>query len=130
MRNFFYKVIRTVTAVYTAMLMFLVYDLVVSEVPDNIYIREGENAKLELEFPFTVKNMDSANGETEKKLCSILGIIPIKEVTVNVVEGQKVYASGEIVGIYAECPGVFVIDTCEIESMDGVLVCPAGNLVK
>ena len=50
MRNFFYKVIRTVTAVYVAMLMFLVYDLVVSEVPDNIYIREGENAKLELEI--------------------------------------------------------------------------------
>ena len=57
MRNFFYKVIRTVTAVYVAMLMFLVYDLVASEVPDNIYIREGENAKLELEFPFTVKNL-------------------------------------------------------------------------
>ena len=41
MRKFFYKVIRTVTAMYTAMVLMLCYDLIVSEVPDNIYVREG-----------------------------------------------------------------------------------------
>ena len=130
MRKFFYKVIRTVTAMYTAMVLVLCYDLIVSEVPDNIYVREGEKAELELEFPFTVSSLESAPGEAEKKLCSMFGIFPVKEVTVNVVEGQQVYASGEIVGIYTECPGVFVIDTCEIESENGELINPAKNVVK
>lgn len=130
MRKFFYKVIRTVTAMYTAMVLMLCYDLIVSEVPDNIYVREGEKAELELEFPFTVSSLETAPGEAEKKLCSMFGVIPVKEVTVNVVEGQQVYVSGEIVGIYTECTGVFVIDTCEIESVSGELINPAQNVVK
>ena len=130
MRKFFYKAIRTVTAIYTAMVLILCYDLIVSEVPDKIYVREGEDADLELEFPFSVRNMETTSGESEKKLCSIFGIIPVKEVTVNVVQGQQVYVSGEIVGIYTECPGVFVIDTCEIEDEEGNLVNPAKKAVK
>ena len=130
MRNFFYKTIRTVTAIYTAMMLVLCYDLIVSEVPDNIYVREGEEPELSLEFPFSVTNIEGSQGASEKKLCSMFGVIPVKEVTVNVVKGQQVYVSGEIIGIYAECPGVFVIDTCEIENSAGQLVNPAHNYVK
>lgn len=129
-RKLYDRTIRMLTAMYAAMLLFLVCDLVVSEVPDDIYVREGEEAQLELDFPFTVKSVEDENGETQKKLCSIFGVIPIKEVTVNVVEGRQVYVSGEIVGIYTECPGVFVIKTCEIENMEGNLIHPAQNAVK
>lgn len=41
-----------------------------------------------------------------------------------------VYASGEIVGIYTVSDGVFVIDTCDIETPEGDFVNPAQNLVK
>ena len=130
MRKFFYKVIRTVTAMYSAMVLVLCYDLIVSEVPDNIYVREGEKAELQVEFPFSVTSVEKTKDGVEKQICSIFGFIPVKEVTVNVVEGQQVYASGEIVGIYAQCPGVFVIDTCEVESSSGEMINPVKNLVK
>ena len=46
-------------------------------------------------------------------------------------ENEKyVYPLGEIVGIYTECDGVFVIDTCEIETKDNSFVSPAGNVLR
>ena len=130
MRNFFYKFMRTLTAMYMALVVLLGMELVSSEVPDDIYVRSGEEAKLNLDFPFVVTSLDSKDGEEEKKLCSMFGVIPIKEVTVNEVEEQEVYVSGEIAGIYTECKGVFVIDTCELESEEGELINPAGDVVK
>ncbi len=130
MRSFFYKCIRCLSVIYMVLVVLLCIELVVSEVPDNIYVREGEEAKLNLEFPFVVSSLETEEGESEKKLCSIFGVIPVKEVTVNVVDGQEVYVSGEIVGIYTECEGVFVIDTCEIESETGELVNPTGDVLK
>lgn len=45
-------------------------------------------------------------------------------------KGQFVYPSGEIVGIYTECEGVFVIETCEIETIDSEFINPAKNLLR
>ena len=115
---------------YMALVLLLGIELIVSEVPDNIYVREGEEAELKVDFPFVVSSLETESGENEKKLCSMFGIIPVKEVTVNVVEEQQLYVSGKIVGIYTECDGVFVIDTCEIESASGELVNPAKEAVK
>lgn len=130
MRNFFNKCIRTLTAMYMALVILLGMELVSSEVPDDIYVRSGEEAKLNLDFPFVVTSLDTKDGEEEKKLCSMFGVIPIKEVTVNEVEEQELYVSGEVAGIYTECKGVFVIDTCEIEAENGELVNPTGSAVK
>ncbi len=129
MRNFFNKCIRVLSAVYTALVFLLAIELIESEVPDNIYVRDGEDAQLNVEFPFVVTSLEDESG-VEKKLCSILGLIPIKEVTVNVVDEQEVYVSGEIVGIYTECEGIFVIDTCAIESSTGELVNPVEKMLK
>lgn len=129
MRNFFNKLIRFISVTYMLLVILLTVELIESEVPDNIYVRSGEEAKLNLDFPFVVTSLDT-EGETDKKLCSVLGIIPVKEVTVNVIDGQEVYASGKMVGIYTECDGVFVIDTCEIENQAGELVNPCEDALK
>lgn len=52
------------------------------------------------------------------------------EIEVSYEDGELVYPLGEIVGIYTEGSGVFVIDTCEIESMDGKFVSPAGGVLR
>lgn len=52
------------------------------------------------------------------------------EVEASISEGQTVYPSGKIVGIYTECDGVFVIDTSEIESEDGEFINPAAGKIK
>lgn len=45
-------------------------------------------------------------------------------------DGEMVYPLGEIVGLYTESNGVFVIDTCEIESMEEVFVSPAKEVLR
>lgn len=130
MRNFCGKIIKGISFIYAWLIVFLGLELMASEVPDKIYVTEGEIAELNVDFPFVIRDIETELGEAEKKLCSIFGIIPVKEVTVNVVEEKCLYVSGEIVGIYTNCDGVFVIDTCEIESQNGQFVNPAGNVVK
>lgn len=43
---------------------------------------------------------------------------------------QEVYPSGEIVGIYTQANGIFVIDTCEIETPEGNFVNPVGFAIQ
>ena len=43
---------------------------------------------------------------------------------------KEVYPCGEIIGIYTESNGIYVIDTCEIESLDGVFLNPAGHILR
>lgn len=52
------------------------------------------------------------------------------ELEVSNTEGQMVYPFGEIVGIYTECNGVFVIDTCEIETKENTFVNPAKDILQ
>lgn len=53
-----------------------------------------------------------------------------KEIEVGYSDGDVVYPLGEIVGIYTECAGVFVIDTCEIESIESEFISPAGGILR
>lgn len=52
------------------------------------------------------------------------------EIHVSVGEKREVYPFGKIVGLYTECEGIFVIDTCEIEQEDGSYVNPTEGKVK
>jgi stage IV sporulation protein B len=61
--------------------------------------------------------------------CYLLGVIPIREVALTVVEGESLYASGHVVGIYGKAAGVLVVGTSAVEAADGSYVTPAENLV-
>lgn len=117
MRNFFYKVIFSLSGLYLCLTLVFSYELLISEVPDKVYVTEGTKTEIHVEFPLVM---------TRDNLCSLFGIIPIKEVSVSVVDEETVYPCGKVVGFYTETDGVFVIDTCEIESKDGKSVSPAG----
>lgn len=120
MRKFFYKLMLGVSGLYLCLTIIFSYELLISEVPDQVYVTEGEAVDINVEFPLVM---------TEKQICSLFGVIPIKEIEVNVVDEQTVYACGKIIGIYTETQGVFVIDTCEIETKNGDSKNPAGSLV-
>ena len=53
-----------------------------------------------------------------------------QETLVSKSDEETVYPSGTIVGIYTECDGVFVIDTCEIESAENVFVNPVAGILS
>ena len=53
-----------------------------------------------------------------------------EEVLTGSLEGEWVYPLGQIVGIYTKCEGIFVIDTCEIETKDSEFISPASEVLK
>ena len=52
------------------------------------------------------------------------------EIEVSYTEEKRVYPMGKIVGLYTKCNGVFVIDTCEIESFNGQSIDIAGEALR
>ena len=52
------------------------------------------------------------------------------EVVTSKGDEKMVYPSGKIVGIYTECDGVFIIDTCEIESADNEFINPVAGVLR
>lgn len=53
-----------------------------------------------------------------------------QEIEVSYGDSDYVYPLGEIVGLYTECNGVFVIDTCEIESSNGEFISPCKGALR
>jgi stage IV sporulation protein B len=61
--------------------------------------------------------------------CYLLGVLPVKEVALTVVEGERLYASGHVTGIYGKAQGVLVLGTSQVETADGSYTSPAENLI-
>lgn len=62
--------------------------------------------------------------------CKLLGIFPIKQVTVNVVDNSEVIPAGMPIGIYTKTSGVLIIGTGTIGGADGLNYEPAYQIVK
>lgn len=52
------------------------------------------------------------------------------EIETSISNQKEVYPSGAIVGIYTLSNGIFVIDTCEIETPDGIFINPSGYSLR
>lgn len=72
----------------------------------------------------------SPNSHMSEIQCSILGIIPLKTVSVESTQRKKVYAGGFPVGIYLETKGILVIGTGDVEGLDGQTHQPAEHIVQ
>lgn len=126
------------------------YLTLVSAIPDKIYVSQsGEEINLPLPVVFTENdertketsgNISSyRNGAREDVQidnssltysCKLFGIIPVKEVTAQVVDEKSVLLGGIPVGIFVETDGVLVIGTGNVTNLHGDAVSPAENLVK
>ena len=61
--------------------------------------------------------------------CSLLGVIPVKDIQVDVVNRQKVKPCGMPVGIYMKTQGVLIVGTGEVCDINGKMQEPEGDLV-
>lgn len=57
-------------------------------------------------------------------------LIVVETTPVSASDRQVIYPCGEIVGLYVECEGIFVVDTCEIESNAGELINPSKGILQ
>ncbi len=158
MWNFFVRIYRNLLMVYVIAMAAFSYHMLMSHIPDRIYVREGESVRLTLAVPVQVYEksdaatqslFDLVRAQTGSLLqetadfgsadtvyedceltCYLFGVIPVKDIEVQVVEKQEVYASGRVIGIYEQTDGVLVLKTTEVENADGETCAPAETIVK
>lgn len=104
------------------------------KIPDEIQVVKGQEQQVQdlLEHPLlTFEDSITVSGKGSYQLqCSLLGVIPLKEIKVTPADSSSVFVSGSTVGIYMETEGVLIIDTGQIVSEDGIEQEPAKNIVK
>jgi len=82
---------------------------------------------IDLLNPFSVSSESLGKYEV---LLKLFGIIPIKEISVEVVEEMQVIPGGDIIGLQIETEGILVLGTGEVNLKDGTMAEPAKGLLK
>lgn len=113
---------------------YLGYRYLERKIPKELHVVEGEEDKITELFQSPWLKCDtsipaSQNGSYTIH-CSLLGVIPFKDVKVTTGERENLWVSGEPIGLYMETQGVLIIDTGEIVGEDGVSYDPAQNIAQ
>ena len=115
----------------------LIYASNITAIPDSLILFQGETLQLNTILGIQIKEKNSQNdgiveassslnekniiseetGEVELEL-SILGSIPLKEVSVNVIPKTSVIPVGTSIGLKLYTNGVLVVGMSEIDSLD------------
>ena len=124
----------------TAFYVFVLNEII--QFPSELKIFEGESQSLSLNFPLKAEsgndvnniihlvNQDNDNknrsislnpiqlGKTDIQL-KLLGVVPIKTLSVQVIPKLKVIPGGQSIGVKLNTKGVLIVGLEEIESIDG-----------
>ncbi|KPU44901.1 SpoIVB peptidase precursor [Oxobacter pfennigii] len=135
--------------------IFFIILLKMSQMPNNIFLLEGENHLFDVRLPINVsvdstgsdiklngselngdkvnlnlsspfKIQSEKNGKTDLSI-RFLGIIPLKHVTINVIPQVSVIPGGQSVGVKLNTKGVMVVGTSKVESAEGIELSPCTD---
>lgn len=115
MRNFFAVFVKNALWAYLVIIICFGYALMLEDVPTQIHVTQEE--------------IDDGTAAEYLDSCKLLGVIPVKDVSLTICSREKIYPCGRVVGIYGQTRGVLVLSTTSIEGEDGKLVAPATNLI-
>lgn len=87
------------------------------QIPSNVIIREGDA----LDFP----PMITATADSGKARLKLLGILPIRTVSVNVVNVTELIPCGNSIGVRINIDGVMVVGISDFRDKDGKRIKPA-----
>ncbi len=88
---------------------------------------EEDVIDIDLQNPFSVSS--ETLGEYEI-LLKLFGIIPIKEISLEVIEELEVIPGGDVIGLQIETDGILVLGTGAVTLKDGTTVEPAKGILK
>lgn len=117
--------------------------------PSNLNIIKGENKNLNISFPFSLDRSDGNivdtiysegssglknsltlngidKGTTELKV-KFLGLIPVRNYNVNVIDRPMVVPGGNAVGVRMNTKGVLIVAVTEVIDIEGNRISPARN---
>ena len=106
-------------------------------IPTTIFIREGQELesnyflKLNEEKDIRVNNIISKDNNVRKATISLLGLLPLKSVSVKAISSEiTLYPGGQPVGVKLNTQGVLVVALSDIETESGKSTSPgaAGGL--
>ena len=125
----------------------VLYLSVWNKMPDRIMIRAGEQEKVDFSLP--ASGMLKASGEevipvslnhplvfcanetnSYEMDVKLFGVLPLKNVEVQVIEEREVIPSGMPIGIYVKTEGVLVVGTGEFTGYDGIRYAPARSVLR
>ncbi len=86
-----------------------------------------EEIDIDLSTPFSVSSEDLGEYEVQLKL---FGILPIKNISLEVMEELEVMPGGSVIGLQVETDGILVLGTGEVVLKDGISAEPAKGLLK
>lgn len=156
MRSFYVRVLKNIICIYALLVCCFGYVTMIHAIPDHVYVQEGQELKLDQKLPVTLAMAESDRSvmadlgartyqamkrertvETCGQLktgdytltCYLFGVLPMKEVQVSVVPEQKLYVSGQVVGIYGAAQGVLVLGSGPVETAQQGTSQPAEHIV-
>ncbi len=146
-----YKISLYIALVCSVLLGIAIYEYgFYRQIPDTIYLQKGKREELEFSLPVTgemVSNEDSyietwENGQSGIKVSGpalgeqytwklkLFGVIPLKDVQVEIIDEESVYPIGVPIGIYVKTDGVLVAGLGNIRMADGREACPCSNILQ
>lgn len=144
MGNRFYQIIQQITWIGVFFVGAFAVKTFYQAIPDEMYVAAGKQASYDFDVPVSVvlkeesmevfESTAQAGVAAEKPnytvTCKFLGLFPVKDVEVMVVDEQEVYAGGQPIGIYVKTDGVLVLGTSKVVDASGKECYPSQNIVK
>lgn len=144
MENRFHQMIQQITWIGVFLVAAFSVKTFYQAIPDEMYVVAGRQASYDFDVPVSVVLKEDSmevfessakTGVEEEKpnytvTCKFLGLFPVKDVQVMVVDEQEVYASGLPIGIYVKTDGVLVLGTSKVVDAAGKECYPSQNIVK
>ncbi|MGL5675440.1 MAG: SpoIVB peptidase [Cellulosilyticaceae bacterium] len=99
-------------------------------VPNEIKVVAGKENTVDFNVPFSEPlYVKSDQVGYDEMTVSLMGIVPLKTVSVEVLPGKEVIPSGEVIGVRLVSDGVYVLGTSEVETVEGTCN-PCKDMVK
>ena len=107
---------------------FYSYRYYYDQIPEVLRIKEGEEIAPDFGAPYTMSEpIVNANGYSVS--VKLLGIVPLKDVGIRVVEDEKIIPAGIPVGLYVEFDGLLVSAVGEFVTDSGETVAPSREIL-
>ncbi|MCM1064436.1 MAG: SpoIVB peptidase [Eubacterium sp.] len=154
-RKIYRCALKTTLALSCLSLLGLLYYNIDSSIPSVIHVRAGEEESFHLGVPargeivsvsdsgesnipagavdidlsrtVTLKTVQNASYEMRVKL---FGILPFKQVGIQVIEDQELIPVGSPIGIYVKTDGVLIVGTGEFKREDGTECAPCKYILR
>ena len=117
-----FKKFKYIAVIITPMLILSLFTyFYLFNIPKRIYINE-DTSSIKVSNSIFIKDSEIVKDKLELKL---LGLIPIKSVSVSKIKDLEVYPGGLNVGIKISTNGVLVVGHSEVDSLQGKIESPA-----